>query len=379
MYKLKYSKYTNKLKQIGSASYTPEEDRLLTLLERCAQNGFTYEIKPFLNLNKTFRNYVGIWYYPSIAQKSLEYAVRTNDIDRCRYLIQECKTNPNFRGIHAIGYSEYTLLNYSIHHRKVVTKFLLDNGADPNYLQPDGTSPLYFAIVSGQIDIIQLLLDKGANKNYIHGGDGIYIDSGYSLLILALSKRFNNIAEVLIRNKVNINYLYNGISALQYILERYYPDHFGTPVETNNLIELLIINGANVNVRGDEGKTPLMDCSYQQDNSYIATLLLDHGAEIEAVNDDLRTPLMVACEYGRPNMTRLLVSRGAQVNKIDRLGRTAMILAILDGYNTIEILQILLDAGAEINIRDEDGRSALDYARDNNHEVEQFLISHGAN
>ena len=122
-----------------------------------------------------------------------------------------------------------------------------------------------------------------------------------------------------------------------------------------------------------------MDCSYQQDNSYIATLLLDHGAEIEAVNDDLRTPLMVACEYGRPNMTRLLVSRGAQVNKIDRLGRTAMILAILDGYNTIEILQILLDAGAEINIRDEDGRSALDYARDNNHEVEQFLISHGAN
>jgi deoxyxylulose-5-phosphate synthase len=52
MYKLKYSKYTNKLKQIGSASYTPEEDRLLTLLERCAQNGFGNEIQPVLNLNK---------------------------------------------------------------------------------------------------------------------------------------------------------------------------------------------------------------------------------------------------------------------------------------------------------------------------------------
>ena len=158
---------------------------------------------------------------------------------------------------------------------------------------------------------------------------------------------------------------------MQYVLS--------TQEQNNRLAELLIENGADVNIRGSDGNTLLMDCSYQQDNSYIATSLLDHGAEIETVNNDLRTPLMFACEYGRPNMTRLLVSRGAQVNKVDRYGRTAMILAILDGYNTMEILQILLDAGAEINIRDEDDRSALDYARDNNDEVEQYLISHGAN
>jgi ankyrin repeat protein len=373
MYKLKYSKYTSKLKQIGSASYTPEEDRLLTLLERCAQNGLVNEIQPVLNLNKTFRNYVQIWYYPSITQKRLEYAVRTNDIDRCRYLIQECKTNPNFRGINYTGYPEYTLLTFAIHNRREVIRFLLDNGADPNYLQADGKSPLYFAIFNHQqIDIIQLLLDKGANKNYIH--------NGYSLLFLALYQRLINVAEVLIRNNVNINFLYGGRSALQYILLRHNVDHLGTPVETNNLLELLITNGANVNVRGDEGRTPLMDCSYHQDNSYIATSLLDHGAEIEAVNVDLRTPLMIACEYGRPNMTRLLVSRGAQVNKVDRNGRTAMMLAILDGYNTIEIIQILLGAGAEINIRDSEGKSALDHARDyGNEEVEQLLISNGAN
>jgi ankyrin repeat protein len=372
MYKLKYSKYHNKLTQIGSASYTPEEDRLLTLLERCGQNGFTKEIQPYLNLNKTFRNYVGIWYYPSIAQKSLEYAVRRDNIERCRFLIQQCKTNPNFRGVKDIGYPEYTLLTYAIHNRKRVTRILLDNGADPNYLQVDGTSPLYFAIFNQQqIDIIQLLLDKGANKNYIH--------KGYSLLFLALYQKLIYVVEVLIRNKVNINYLYGGRSPIQYILKGIYTGFLGTQEQVNRSAQLLIENGADVNIRGSDGITLLMDCSYQQDNSYIASSLLDHGAEIEAVNDDLRTPLMVACEYGRPNMTRLLVSRGAQVNKIDKYGRTAMILAILDGYNTIEILQILLDAGAEINIRDEDGRSALDYARDNNHEVEQFLISHGAN
>jgi ankyrin repeat protein len=373
MYKLKHSKYTNKLKQIGSASYTPEEDRLLTLLERCAQNGFVNEIQQFVNLNKTFRNYVQIWYYPSIAQKSLEYAVRRDNIERCRFLIQQCKTNPNFRGINDVGYPEYTLLTYAIHNRKIVTRFLLDNGADPNYLQVDGKSPLYFAIFNHQhIDIIQLLLDKGANKNYIH--------KGYSLLFLALYQRLINVAEVLILNKVNINYLYAGRSPLQYVLSRNNIGYLGTQEQIDSLAELLIENGADVNIRGSDGNTLLMDCSYQQDNSYIAGILLDHGAEIETVNNDLRTPLMFACEYGRLNMTRLLVSHGAQVNKIDRLGRTAMILAILDGYNTIEILQILLDAGADINIRDEDELSALDYAiNNNNSEVEQFLISRGAN
>jgi len=180
-------------------------------------------------------------------------------------------------------------------------------------------------------------------------------------------------------NKVNINYLNAGKSPIQYVLLRSNIDYLGTREQIDHLAQLLIENGADVNIKDEYGGTLLMDCSNQQDNSYLASSLLDHGAEIEAVNEDLRTPLMVACENGRPNMTRLLVSRGAQVNKVDRYGRTAIILAILDGYNTMEILQILLDAGAEINIRDEDDRSALDYARDNNDEVEQFLISRGAN
>jgi len=58
-----------------------------------------------------------------------------------------------------------------------------------------------------------------------------------------------------------------------------------------------------------------------------------------------------------PNVVRLLVERGADVNAQDEEGRIALIHAT-EGGNT-EVVQILLDKGADRSVKDRNGHTAL--------------------
>ena len=42
---------------------------------------------------------------------------------------------------------------------------MLDAGADVNGKRPDGATPLLVAIINGHEDLVDLLLDKGADPN----------------------------------------------------------------------------------------------------------------------------------------------------------------------------------------------------------------------
>ena len=55
-----------------------------------------------------------------------------------------------------------------------------------------------------------------------------------------------------------------------------------------------------------------------------------------------------------------LIGKGADPNKVDPDGRTALMFASFNGHT--EIVRLLLDAGAEVGIRDALGRTALLYA-----------------
>ena len=51
------------------------------------------------------------------------------------------------------------------------------------------------------------------------------------------------------------------------------------------------------------------------------TLILDGGAEVDAKKDGT-TPLFVACENGHVGVARLLLDKGAAVDRANRWGRT---------------------------------------------------------
>jgi hypothetical protein len=74
---------------------------------------------------------------------------------------------------------------------------------------------------------------------------------------------------------------------------------------------------------------------------------------------------------------KLLLAAGAAVNAKDEKGRTALILASMQGHR--EVVQALLAAGAEVNAKSTNGKTALMLATEKGHrEVIELLLKAGA-
>ena len=59
--------------------------------------------------------------------------------------------------------------------RQTVAKFMLQHGADPRLISPDGSGPLFAAVIAQDTEVLRLLLDHGADPNREHeGGETLY-------------------------------------------------------------------------------------------------------------------------------------------------------------------------------------------------------------
>jgi ankyrin repeat protein len=103
------------------------------------------------------------------------------------------------------------------------------------------------------------------------------------------------------------------------------------------MLELLIDRGSPVDVRSDEGATPLMNAA-QDRSPEKATRLLDRGANPNAADNRGFTPLHRAAEMGHIDVVRLLLDRGANP-EVEAQGHTPKSLATM--RNETEIVALL--------------------------------------
>ena len=106
-------------------------------------------------------------------------------------------------------------------------------------------------------------------------------------------------------------------------------------------------------------------------------LFLAAGMRPDVTDASGRTPLIDAASRGHDQISRKLLSRGADVNARDRNGSTALMEAALGDHR--ETARVLLDAGADVNARDGDGQTALVRAAARGHaEMVRLLLNRGA-
>ena len=123
-----------------------------------------------------------------------------------------------------------------------------------------------------------------------------------------------------------------------------------------DIVELLLESGANVNHRNKAGNTPLLEaCS--QGHVDAARMLLDRGANIDTPTETtLDSALTWACTLGNEQVVDLLLSQNTDVEHRTKDGCTALMFASLAGH--IEVARMLLDHGAEINVESDSNKDS---------------------
>src|SRR6478735_6942883 len=262
---------------------------------------------------------------------------------------------------------------------------LLKAGANPNFADPDGSTPLIVALMNGHWDMAKLLVEAGADVN-------TWDWWGQTPLYMA----------------VDMNTLPTGARTELPTMDQ---------ATGMDLIHLLIAKGANVNTRLklrppyrnvgqdrladpaiDYGATPLLRAAKAADLPAMKALL-DAGAVVDLPNSLGHTPLIVAAgaTRGRATPTRggnynedqaiaavkMLLMAGANVNASGYKGNPARRGETLrcTGYVAIEdcfkgeaamhgaalhgwmkLAEVLKQAGANLDPMDADGKTPLDYA-----------------
>jgi uncharacterized protein len=216
---------------------------------------------------------------------------------------------------------------------------LVQQGADVNAREEDGTTALAWAANHSNVGIAELLLSKGANPNLTNG-------LGIGPLSLAIT---------------------NGSS---------------------QIIQMLLGKGADPNVARENGETPLMTAA-RLGQAETIRLLLDRGADAKARDKKFgQTALMWAA--GHPAAVRLLIEHGADVHTVTTawdvkytiyapttvtLGKTGIPWNTDGAYTSkkgglnalffavqkhdLESVRVLLDAGLDVNQAAADGATPL--------------------
>lgn len=179
--------------------------------------------------------------------------------------------------------------------------------------------------------------------------------NSHCLVDLAARKHFEQVVDLLDAGANANSHHKDGYSALMAASQN----------GSTEIVEELISRGADVNGSTDEGTTALMYAVMGGHRDIVQTLV-ESSAQ---VNDQMTsnagslagfTSLMFSARNGLIDITKLLISAGAIVDRTDADGETALFKATVGGHR--EIVRYLLDHRADPNICNVSNETASDIA-----------------
>lgn len=262
---------------------------------------------------------------------------------------------------------------------------LLQNHADVNSAQPDGSTPLILAANSNDVEVADLLIRTGANVNARN-------EYGATPLFAACNSGNTAMIKLLLDAKADANLaLPLGETPLMSAVNR----------RNMDAVRALLEHGADVNAKESEGGQTALMWAVANRNPEIVKLLLGHKADTHAQSKGGSTALLFAAQQGDVESARALLDAGADPNESGRRdGLSPLVLAAesfsaeVESYNN-QVPILLAGRGANTNAVDAAGYTALHYASgcmpDTNTsckvelsdqkrvEVVKALLAHGAN
>ena len=275
-------------------------------------------------------------------------------------------------------------------------------------------SPLLTAIAAGNVDLVSLLLQLGADNCHAAAGGVDPFEDCFLPLHLAAQLGHLEICKILVNNGADVDGVVlednektplalaceeGNRSVVQYLLSRNaslygkttsYDD---TPLysaldrQDAEIVQLLLENGVDANHfcggsdkcsyrnGGEQHSTPLIEVCKgrgmisdedEEEGAYdLARLLIEYGAKVNLRPSlDWNTPLQIACLKNQAKLAKLLLSHGADINapcsiRVEYSVTVRDLGAIPTGFNAlqaaisrqnIEMVDLFLSRGANVHV-----------------------------
>ncbi|XP_033887113.1 poly [ADP-ribose] polymerase tankyrase-2-like isoform X1 [Acipenser ruthenus] len=292
--------------------------------------------------------------------RELFEACRNGDVERVKKLI-----NPENVNSRDTAGRKSTPLHFAAGFgRKDVVDYLLQNGANVHARDDGGLISLHNACSFGHAEVVNLLLRHGADPNSRDNWN-------YTPLHEAAIKGKIDVCIVLLQHGADptirntdgkTSFDLAEPSAKSVLTGEYKKDELLESARGGNEEKMMaLLTPLNVNCHASDGRksTPLhLAAGYNRVK--IVQLLLQHGADVQAKDKGDLVPLHNACSYGHYEVTELLVKHGACVNAVDLWQFTSLHEAA--SKNRVEVCSLLLSYGADPTLLNCHNKSALDLA-----------------
>jgi ankyrin repeat protein len=246
-----------------------------------------------------------------------------------------------------------TALTYAARYGHIdIVRLLLDKGAKIDAKNNYGQTALAQSAEHGNIEIVRLLLEKGAS---IEAGDKY----GKTPLGESVEKAHFDVARAL---------LDKGAKGKDSLLLSLAGGFVFSGIETEG-VKFLLANGADIDARDEHSNTPLI-LAVEGNKVEIVKVLLERGAAIDARDEHGHTPLIRAVDLNNNiEVAKLLLERGADVNIQDEFGRTAIMIAVEE--SNLASVKLLLAGGANLSIVNAIGRTPLRIATEEREDIDR--------
>ena len=252
---------------------------------------------------------------------------------------------------------------------------------DVNAKSTDGTPALGLAASQGHLDVVQYLIENGANTKAID-------NEGLTALHIAADCGQTHIVSYLLDQEPEL---------IDTITSRNHTQaqtalHIAARTDNYELAELLVARGAATNVRNNAGQNALHVAASAGSNPALLALLLDNTHDLSTVFDNKgNTPLLSATEKGHLHVINQLHAKAPKlINVPNNKGLTPLNIAIInysekaakskDTANDKDVVAALLGNGANPNLQFKNINLPLyDACKQKSIELIEPLIEAGAN
>ena len=184
--------------------------------------------------------------------------------------------------------------------------YFISKGFDIKSRDPKGNNIFNYAVKSGNISFLKLLLKKGISPNIINNEGGN--------AVLYASKGLRN---------------------------------FQNPIETYKYLKSL---GIGINVIGDNGQNPLHTIAKRNNDIDIFSFFIKEGVDINLQDNEGVSPFMNAANSNDLRIVEFLINHVKNINIKNKNGQSALSMAI--NNNSSKVIDFLLSKGCDIHLKD---------------------------